>query len=65
MLGFLLVSAFCGYYMWIQYLASNILYNDEKGKGKDELGLIVFVYLFRCSWAIFLIIYSFITMINE
>jgi len=65
MLGFLAISLFCGWYMWIQYIACKGVYNDEKKNGKDELGFTIFMYLFRCSWAIFLIIYAFIQMINS
>lgn len=65
MVAFLLISLFCGWYMWIQYVACKCVYNDEKKKGKDELGFIILMYLFRCSWAIFLIIYIFINMVNE
>ena len=65
MIGFLLVSLFCGWYMLIQYNSCKSVYNDEKKRGKDDLVMIIFIYLFRCSWAIFLIVYTFINWINE
>lgn len=65
MLGFILVTAFCGWYMWINYLACVGLYNEDKKKGEENLTFIIFMYLWRCSWAIFLIIYGFIQVINS
>jgi len=65
MLGFLLISGFCGWYMWIRYMACVKIYNDDKKNGKADLGFTIFMYLLSCSWAIFLIIYSFINMINS
>lgn len=65
MIGFLLISTFCGWFMWIQYLAAKMTYNNDIKKGEGNLGGIIVIYLFRCSWAIFLIIYSFINMVNK
>ena len=59
MLGFLAISLFCGWYIKLQCMLC------FSGDYKKELGLTIFMFLFRISWAVFLIIYSFINMINE